>query len=519
MAGKVSTLPRKTMVSFVIPVPRLSDSRQSIAEYFRSRIFEHNAVQAELAKIRARHAPLYIAELRFRREGDFIHGLVKTNGEQFQFTRWYEFLNTALGFFETMGGADKVAQISEFKNQMRVLTGDAVINFDVPSSLRTPLNKRLLDMQTDVGEPAAKQLCLSGAGGSYRSVETKVEGSQTKMLHQTMLTGSQLPKQPIPSEGAPTPTPCPDASGHLHLFMTNPDSVVKMCEVLIERVYKSPPVIDVIPEESRQNEHKRKKKAWGLAPLVMRAIARFLPPFTSLSQAWAELSGKIPAGQSVELTALNQCFHPTSWQGCFALFMTPYPMDFTYGVGPEVERRACFLELWRRALNLEGALAKLGGYVDKLLECVIATSSSVRGQTPPRLSSVPPKIIGNLRALLLAGAGQHGSGRSFWCGNESRQEYLKALPECGDPKIVDRIEWLKGNRDAAFEVLYPNVDELSLLPSLALVFSLREPLSHLNENECRKQVLKIMKGERESRVKLYSDCLGWLQKYGGELTR
>ena len=138
---------------------------------------------------------------------------------------------------------------------------------------------------------------------------------------------------------------------------------------------------------------------------------------------------------------------------------------------------------------------------------------------PPRLSSVPPKVIGNVRSLLLAGAGLYGCGKSFWHEGLARKAYLEALPACGDPQITERIKWLQGGRAAAFEVLYPHVDELSLLPTLALVFSLREPLSHLNEETCRKQVLEIMKGERDSRVRLYSDCLGWLERYGGELTR
>jgi hypothetical protein len=456
---------------------------------------------------------MYIAELRFRQDGDLIHGLAKTDGDQFQFTRWYEFLNAVFGSIETMSVGDKVAQISEFRNHLRVLSGDAVLNFDVPGTTR--FGKRAREAREDGGAPATKQLCLSGAGGSYRPVETRVDGNQTKLLQQTVLVAAQPPKQSLSSDGASRQ----DSSIPASIFMPNPDAVVRLCEFLTDKVYKGLPVVDSIPGESKVNEHKRKKKALSFAPLVMRAVARFLPPFTTTNQVWAEVSVKLPAGQAMELAELNQCFQPTSWHGCFALSMNPYSIDFTYGVGPEVERKACFLELWRRALNLEGALAKLVVYLDRLFECVVATSAFTPGHMPPRLSSVPPKVIGNVRTLLLAGAGLHGNGKSFWEESASRQEYLKTLPACGDPQITERIKWLQGGRDAAFEVLYPHVDELSLLPTLALVFSLREPLSHLDEETCRKQVLEIMKGERESRVKLYSDCLGWLERYGGELTR
>ena len=511
----MSASPRKTMMSFVIPIPRVSDPHQSVADQFRKRIIEHNVNQGELSRIKARHAPMYIAELRFRRECDHIHGLAKTDGDQFQFTRWYEFLNAVFGFIETMSVPDKVAQISEFRNHLRVLSGDAVLNFDVPGTSRLSLGKRGYDAREDGGAPAPKQLCLSGAGGSYRPVETRVDGAQTKSMQQTMLVGGQSLKQTFSSDGASRQ----DSSIPASIFMPNPDAVVRLCEFLSDKVYKTLPVVDVIPGESKANEHKRKKKAWSIAPLVMRAVARFLPPFTTTNQVWAEISMKLPAGQAMELAEVNQCFQPTSWHGCFTLSMNPYSIDFTYGVGPEVERKACFLELWRRALNLEGALAKLVAYLDRVFECVVATSPSPPGHMPPRLSSVPPKVIGNVRSLLLAGAGLYGCGKAFWHEGLARKAYLEALPACGDPQITERIKWLQGGRAAAFEVLYPHVDELSLLPTLALVFSLREPLSHLNEETCRKQVLEIMKGERDSRVRLYSDCLGWLERYGGELTR
>ena len=499
------------------------EAHQSISDYFRERIILHNAAQGEMAKIKARHAPMYIAEMRYMRVGDSIHGLVKTDGDQFQCTRWYEFLNVAFGFIETMGVADKVAQISEFRSHMRVLAGEAVLNFDVPR-IRTPLSKRVRDERGEAGDPTgapvSQQLCLSGAGGSYRPVETRVDGGGTKLFHQTVLVGAPQSKQSFTSDGAAALVSRPVTAASVNLFAPNPDAVAKLFEFLTGKIYKPSHAFAVIPGERKQEEFKRKRKTLNVAPPVMRAIARFLPPFVTTSQALTELLDKTPACQVVDMTELSQYFQHYSWAGCFTLFMAPFPIDFTYGVGPEAERRACFLELWRRALKLEGALAKMSSYLETLFECVIATSTHSRTQMPPRFSTVPTKVIGNVRTLLLAGAGLQGSGKSFWHVDESTLEYLKVLPECGDPKITERINWLKSSREAAFEVFYPNVDELSLLPTLALVFSLREQLSRLDDESSRHRVLETMKLSSGSRAKIYhSYCLGWLIKYGGELTR
>jgi hypothetical protein len=456
-------------------------------------------------------------------DADSVRVLVKTGGDQFQFTRWYEFISSVFGLVETMGVDDKVAQIQTFRTQMRVLSGESVIDFDVPNSSHTPVGKRVRESAGAGEQPASKLLSLSAAAESYRPVGTKVDGSGARMMQQTMLVGQpSAARQSLSFDGGAVLEPRPPAPPPVNWFATPPDSVSRLCDYLLGRLplYKQPSLVEVIETESKEDEFKRKKKLLNHVPNVMRAINRMLPSVITSSQASGRLPDTLQADRAFDLADLVQWFQQTSWSGVFTHFLPAYPVELTFGIGPETARRACFLELWRRALNLEGAMAKQAGYLRTLMECATSTvASSSAVQVPPSLSAVPLKIVGNIRALLSAGAGTFGSGAGFWDAKPDELVFLQCLPEGGAVEVVDLIKWLKGNREAAFEALYPQVDELSLIPTLALIFSLRTSLATLDSEDSRRQVLDALKCDHASRTQLYTQCLGRLVHYGARLTR
>ena len=520
MTSKASHGPRKTLMSFVVLVPSTCDSNANTADHFRRLITNHNAQQQEQAARKHRFAPIHISELRFICELGIARVLVKTDGDQFQFTRWYDFINSVFGVVETTSVEDKVAQIQTFKTHMRVLSGDSVLDFPALSNSRTPAGKRARDSGESGEDIAAKQLlALSGAGAgeSHRPVETKVDGSHTKMMQQTVLVGQPPTARQALSFGSGAPALAAPPRAPVDWIAPPSDSLGRLCDFFLGRlpVYKQPMLFDEIEAESRDDEYKRKKKGLNYVPNVMKTANKLLPAVITHSQT----NGKLPDGLAFDLVELAQVFQQTSWQGVFTLFLPAYPVELTYGIGQDVARRSCFVELWRRALKLEGALAKQTLYLRTLMECATSSGLVSAGQTPPSLSTVPPQAIGNIRALLSAGAGAFGSGATFWHARPDGVAYLQCLPEGGRAEVLDAIHWLQANRAAAFEALYPQVDELSLMPTLALIFGLRAPLASLDAEGPRKQVLEAVRDDCASRVRLYAHCLGWLVHYGARLTR
>lgn len=511
----MATKPRTRRMSFVLP--RKFDD--STIEYLRNHLDDFNGKEREneiqRSEAGTRFAPIYILEVRcLPGDEDTTLCLLHTNGSQFQFTRWYEFLIRSLGFVERMDQNSKLKQIEDFSTRMRHLDERSVLRFDVPGQ-RTPTKKRGSDDGEAVKQTPSKQLVLSTPEKSYPPVATRLYGSSsTVMLQQTVLTGasqpssSQLGDEPLLSQHRAAG----EAGGpvQLNVFVSSGDAVAKLCDFLVGKyaTYKSFKSVHGRREgESAEVYRERMRGQLNSTPTVAKIIGLFLPPILQPQRFKLNLYTMFSHGHADLLVALHRMFT----KGVYAPSMTPDSQELTYRVdcfsGREMTRGSCFLELWRRALKLEGALADLLKFLLKIVECVV----------PSALKTVAIQTHGNLRTLLASGAGLYGGGSAFWTPRS--MACLEKLNEGGDPKVQETVDWLSRNRVNAFSALSPFIEELHvLLPTLAQVATLRDDLCHLDDPNVAQEVFDAVNEDRKSRLDVYTSCCGWLVVYGGKLT-
>lgn len=415
-----------------------------------------------------------------------------------------------------MDQSSKIKQIDDFATRMRHLDSRSIIIFDVPDQ-RTPLKKRSLDNDAVDEQTPTKQLALSTPEKSLPPVATRLFGaSSAVMLQQTVLTGASQPLslqfggEPLLSQHRAAG----DEGGSVNagLFTPPADAVTKLCNFLVGKygLYKTPKAIDGRREgESAEAYRERMRRQLNTVPTVGKIMGLLLPPI--LQQSPKEKGGlytMFPAGHVDVLVALQKMCS----KGVYSPSMTPDSQELSYGVdwvsGREATRGQCFfLELWRRALKLEDALAKLLKFLLEIVECV----------APSALNAVPPQTRGNVRALLASGAGLYGGGSAFWTPRPIT--CLVKLNEGGDPKVQETIKWLGDNRADAFTALSPFIEELNvLLPTLAHVATLHEDLCRLDDLAAAQEVLRALGEDRELRMRVYTSCCGWLVLYGGKLT-
>ena len=500
-------------------LPRKFDD--STIEYLRTRISEYNEKEREIATQRgetgARFAPIYIMEVRcLPGDGDTTLCILHTNGSQFQFTRWYDFLNRALGFVERMDQDSKIKQIDDYATRMRTVDSRSILVFDVPDQ-RTPMKKRSLDDGDAVKQTPTKQLALSTPEKSLPPVATRLfGGSSTVMLQQTVLTGAQPPlSSQLGGEYGPLLSQHRAAgregeSVPAELFTPSVDAVPKLCSFLVGKygTYRTPKSIDVRQDrESAEAYRERMRKQLNSTPIVGRIMVLFFPPVVQSMKNKGVLYSMLPAGH----VDLLETLHKMCTKGVYSPYLTPDSQELSYGIDclgdKEATRGSCFLEIWRRALKLENALAELLKFLSGVIECV--------GQSA--LNTVSSQTRGNLRALLAAGAGLYGDGGAFWTTRPIA--CLVKLNEGGDPKVQETIKWLSDHRADAFTALSPFIEELSvLLPTLAHLATLRDDFGHLDDLSVAQEVLKALGEDRKLRMKVYTNCCGWLVLYGGKLT-
>jgi hypothetical protein len=505
--------PRTTRMSFEFPA-KYSDST---TEFISSRIREHNkrevAMESQRQSTGSRHAPMYISKFVCCAsplgEKDSTQCLLHTNGKQFEFTRWYALLKSLFEFSETMDNEAKNNQIKAYTSRMRHV--DAVRSFEVPSGA---CKHGLEDGDDERGQPARKQLALA--------VLPMSSGSSSAAMQQTVLTGVPVPSSAklsvsVGDGSALSQTKVDAGSPRLDdFFQLKGDAFVVLCEFLVGKrsAYKS--VKTVLPRrdgESMEDYRKRVRKECNLIPTAMKMISQLLPPVLTSQSHSGALYSMLPAQHVDLLMALQRLLQPA--KGIYIpFFLTPDSQELSYGVDgvsdEEMTRRSSFLELWRRALKLEGALAELGAFFMAIVKDVL----------PPKLTKVSPQTMGNLRALLLAGAGLYGGGASFWSAEDQPVSCLCKLQGVGSSEVLEAVDWLRKNRANAFKALYPCVDELgSLLPILARVFSLGGPLCSINTPSVAEDLQKTFNDERGARMKVYHACCQWMILYGGKLTR
>lgn len=498
-------------------LPRKFDD--STIEYLRTRLADLNEKEHEKETQRsetgARFAPIYILEARcLPGDEDTTLCMLHTNGSQFQFTRWYDFLNRSFGFIERMDQNSKIKQIDEFATRMRHLDSRSIIAFDVPGQ-RTPTKKRCADDDEAVKQTPTKRLALSTPEKSHPPVATRLYGSSSAvMLQQTVLTGAPLPSSSQQLGGGEPLLSQHRAAGdegesvHAGIFAPSGDAVAKLCSFLVGKygMYKTPKTIDGRRSgESAEAYRERMRRQLNTVPVVGRIMVLFFPPVLQSVKDKGMLYSMFPAGHVDLLVTLQKL----CTKGVYSPSMTPDSQELTYGVdcGIEVSRGSCFLELWRRALKLEGALAELLKFLLKIVECVTASA----------LKTVASQTCGNLRMLLASGAGLYGGGSAFWTPRSIA--CLEKLAKGGDPKVLETIEWLGQNRGNAFSALAPFIEELNvLLPTLAQVATLRDHLGHLDDPSAAQFVFREISQDRKDKMHIYTSCCAWLILYGGKLT-
>jgi hypothetical protein len=447
-----------------------------------------------------------------------IKCLLYTDGKQFELTRWYKFLDRVLGFKETMTQSAKTEQTRAYASKLRPV--EAEIRF------RGALagQKRGSDICSgggagDVSQPPLKQLALT--------VPAQIPGSSSPTIQQTYLTGVSVPSSAKLSitVGSDTRGTVPsqprggEAAVRYEDFFqpkSYAESIGCLCDFLAGKkpAFKSPKAVLVRGDTETADEfRKRTRKEYNVVPPAMKMVSLFLPPVLTSNSQNSALYSMLPAGHVNLLMSLQKLFQPA--KGIYPpFFLTPDSQELTYGVDgvhdEEMTRRSCFLELWRRALKLEGALAELVAYFMAIVKDVPQSN----------LTKVSPQTLGNVRSLLLAGAGLYGGGTMFWSAEDQIVTCLSKLKDGGSPEVLETIDWLRRNRSSAFRALYPCVDELSsILPILARVFSLGGVLCSINSLSTAEQLQKTINDERAARMKLYQSCCLWMILYGSKLTR
>jgi hypothetical protein len=508
--------PRTRRMSFILPQKSRESTLDSTLEFLRDSFDAFNASErdSEVKKREtgSRSAPFYISELRcLPADGGTTLCLLHTNGDQFQFTRWYEMLNRALGFVEKMDQESKLKQIADFTTRMRHLDAKSVLRFDVPGTTM----KRLIPQDSDSAQTTpTKKLALLIPERSQGLAASRAGSSPSApILQQTVLT-AVTQKSPVGTKQPPLLPGNEDGSSAESLFKPSDDAVGKLINFLVGKYvfFRPSRTFEAKGDKESEDDYRsRVKKQLTLPPVLAKIIANFLPLFLSSKGKIGVLYTMLPAGHVDSLASLQKLFCPVvSWKGVYALYLTADSQELSYGIdwvnGGEMSRKSCYLELWRRALRLEGALAAQCAFFMKIVECV----------SPPTLTTVSAQTLGNVRALLSSGAGLYSGGAGFWTPRSV--DCLRKLKEGGDPKVQEALNWLGENRANAFNALFPFVGELDLLPTLAHIVTLSSDLGNLRDIDAVQRVLKSLSDDRESKMRLYRLCCDWLCLYGGKIT-
>lgn len=487
-------------------------------------IEDHNAREDESERQKQstgyRGSGMFIERMAVLKSGPEEESTVKCllyTGKQFELTRWYRFLDHVLHFKETMTQSAKMEQTRAYASKLRPVETEIRFRGALAGQ------KRGSDICSgggagDVYQPPLKQLALA--------VPAQIPGSSSPSIQQTYLTGVSVPSSAKLSitVGSDTRGAVPsqpregEAAVRLEDFFqpkSFAESIGWLCDFLAGKkpAFKSPKAVLARGDtETAEEFRKRTRKEYNVVPPAMKMVSHFLP-LVLTSNFQSALLSMLPQGHVNLLMSLHKLFQPA--KGIYPpFFLTPDSQELTYGVDgvhdEEMTRRSCFLELWRRALKLEGALAELVAYFMAIVKDVPQSN----------LTKVSPQTLGNVRSLLLAGAGLYGGGSMFWNAEDQFVTCLSKLKDGGSPEVLETIDWLRRNRSSAFRAMYPCVDELSsILPILARVFSLGGVLCSINSLSIAEQLQKTINDERAARMKLYQSCCLWMILYGGKLTR
>lgn len=455
-----------------------------------------------------RFCPLAIGRLHYLEveANDNTQFLAYTKSrQQFEFTKWYDFLHNVFAITETMKDQDKFEQIKDFSLRLKRVK---CIDFEGGVGC-----KRGGGDESDDAFTPLKKIVLGESLPAVRVGDTMMK--QTTLM---AVPDSNGAKQCDPSDGV-------DAQ------LTEAETVARFFQAPDERyikssllaylsgagripAFKTPPAIAAAtPGDNKHLNYKEARKSLNTTPSAMKLIHIMFPPFFKKSTGREFLLGKLSAEHVDCLLGLERLLSPGSWQGIYTLYMTVDSQELNYdvpspGLDGGVVKKACFTELWRRALKLEDALAKFAVYF-----------SDIIGKTPlAALNVVSRQTIGNVVAFLSAGPGLYVEEGCFW--KKRLPDFLQKLTGCAaDPAVLEILEWLGANRGGAFTALYPKAHELdALIPVMAYVFNIRDSLGNLKDLKTAMRVVEGVKEEVKSRVQLYAACTLPLMLYGAKTT-
>lgn len=501
--------PRTTRMSFVCNGERGEG-------YFRGIIQKYNEDQKRLlaqkkaANPNSRVAPLFVGKLYYVVVKGKTQCLAYTQGgDQFEFSKWYEFISASFQDVEAMEDHDKFEQIKSFG---RNLQRYACIKFE--ESL--PSKRGADELDSGHAQTPAKQMAL---GDSFQPVRVG-DGvmKQSRIIAVTVDCGA---KQNLKFDGVGEDVRESSGDAVDNLFRKPDDDYVRkaLTAFLTGKVpiYKPAKVIEGgAPGEKASDKCIRGKRSLNGSSAGWKCIQTMFSLVVKTSQGRDVLHGKLSPKHMEDLMCLDRLLNPVSWQGVLTGYMQPDSQELRYdiplpGVDAEIARRACFTELWRRALNLEGALAKMTLFF-----------ATIIGRTPAAgLSVVSRQTVANVAALISAGAGLYPEDGCFW--KKRVPDYIQKLSSIEgdrDKDVSALIDWLADNRGNAFIALHPKAHELDvLLPAMAYIYSIRESLGNLRDLDALKQILDDLRLEIQSRTELYASCCAWLVVYGAKLTR
>jgi len=504
--ASTSTKPRTTRFSFEYCDRFDENEVKEVIESFNCDQ-EKSAKQKKAANPSSRFSPLTIGRLYYNSVAESKTKLLAytKTGQQFEFTKWNDFVHKVFDISETMKDSDKFAQIKDFS---ACLKRAKFINFDGGAGCKRGVDDGSDDMQTPT-----KKIVL---GDSYPAVRVG-DGmmKQTKLVAVFDHAGT---KECDSSDGSGAQAKEADNTARFFQMLDEKEIKKMLHDFLIGTgktpVFKPlPALVEPAPGGSMYQKYKDERRAFNTMPSAMKLIQMMFPPFFKTSKGRDCFLGKLSSQHLESLMGLERLILPSSWQGIYTLYMTVDSQELTYDIPmPESEsvvmKKACFTEVWRRALNLEGALAKLAVYF-----------SDIIGKTQPAaLNVVSRQTIGNVVAFLSAGPGLYVEEGCFW--KKRQLDFLQKLSGfAADPVVLETLKWLDENRGDAFTALYPKAHELDvLIPVMAYIFNIRKSLGDLNNEETVVKVVEGLREEIKSKIQLYVACMLRTVLYGARCT-
>ena len=182
-------------------------------------------------------------------------------------------------------------------------------------------------------------------------------------------------------------------------------------------------------------------------------------------------------------------------------FMSLYPYPFSDPCA--ILSQLNHIEAHRRILNIEGAVARMADYIQKVTGCACQGSSTFSRND-----------LAKAECVIMGGSGLFGEGAAFW---QPPPKIIADRLKTGTSDISDMIKELKASRH--MERHFTIATELDwAVYILAMMINYEEPLKRMDNVKSAKEFYSVYKKETMMRISLYNEELKPLMYYGGILT-